>query len=170
MAEDQNPTVRINTSMGSFTAELWPGETPVTVANFLDYVEKGHYAGTIFHRVIDGFMIQGGGMTADMRQKPTGAPIKNEASSNVPNKRGTLAMARTSDINSATSQFFVNLVDNGFLDHRDDSPAGFGYCVFGRVTDGMDVVDKIASVNTTSQGPYEDVPAETITIESVEKL
>jgi cyclophilin family peptidyl-prolyl cis-trans isomerase len=170
MAEDQNPTVRINTSMGSFTAELWPGEAPVTVANFLDYVEKGHYAGTIFHRVIDGFMIQGGGMTADMRQKPTGAPIKNEASSNVPNKRGTLAMARTSDINSATSQFFVNLVDNGFLDHRDDSPAGFGYCVFGRVTDGMDVVDKIASVNTTSQGPYEDVPAETITIESVEKL
>jgi cyclophilin family peptidyl-prolyl cis-trans isomerase len=170
MAETPNPTVKINTSMGSFTAELWPDEAPTTVDNFLNYVEQGYYAGTIFHRVIDAFMIQGGGMTPDMRQKPTGAPVKNEAAANVPNKRGTLAMARTSDINSATSQFFVNLVDNGFLDHRDDSPAGFGYCVFGRVTDGMDTVDKIAQVNTTSQGPYEDVPAETITIESVEKL
>jgi cyclophilin family peptidyl-prolyl cis-trans isomerase len=170
MSETNATKVEINTSLGSFTAELWPDKAPKTVENFLAYARKGHYDGTIFHRVIDGFMVQGGGMTPDMRQKATQEPVKNEASSEVPNDRGTLAMARTSQIHSATSQFFVNLVDNGFLNHRDQSPQGFGYCVFGKVTDGMDVVDKIAKVQTTSHGPYEDVPAEPVLIESVQEV
>jgi cyclophilin family peptidyl-prolyl cis-trans isomerase len=167
MTESNASKVEIQTSMGTFTAELWPDKAPKTVENFLSYVQRSFYDGTVFHRVIDGFMIQGGGMTPDMRQKPTEQPVENEASADVPNDRGTLAMARTSQIHSATSQFFVNLVDNGFLNHRDQSPEGFGYCVFGKVVDGMDVVDGIAGVETTSQGPYEDVPAETVVIESI---
>ena len=134
------------------------------VENFLSYVKSGHYVKTIFHRVIPGFMIQGGGLTADMEQKPTQAPIKNEAANGGSNKRGTIAMARTGVIDSATCQFFINTVDNDFLDHQDNSPRGFGYCVFGHVVEGMDVVDKIEKVATGSKAGHDDVPVETVTI------
>ncbi len=159
-----NPAVTIETSMGNITTELWAGQAPATVENFLKYVDAGHYNGLVFHRVIAGFMIQGGGMTADLKSKPVLKPIKNEASADRPNSRGTLAMARTSDIHSATSQFFINLVDNDFLDHRDETSAGFGYCTFGKVTGGMEVVEAIAKVRTTSQGHYDDVPATPVEI------
>jgi peptidyl-prolyl cis-trans isomerase B (cyclophilin B) len=139
------------------------------VANFLRYTDEKFYDGTIFHRVIKDFMIQGGGMTADMRPKRPHAPIKNEARADVPNKRGTLAMARTSELDSATSQFFINHKDNPGLDHKDNTPQGFGYCVFGKVIDGMDVVDKIASVRTKTVGGHRDVPAEPVTIKSVRR-
>lgn len=157
----------IETSMGSITLELDDAKAPVTVKNFLDYAACGHYDGTIFHRVIDGFMIQGGGFTKDMNQKPTKAPIRNEAANGLANRRGTIAMARTSVVDSATCQFFINLVDNGFLDYRGPAPQTFGYCVFGTVTDGMDVVDKIAKVRTGFAGPHQNVPEEPIVIKKV---
>ena len=157
----------IETSMGSITLELDAAKAPVTVKNFCDYAKGGHYNGTIFHRVIDGFMIQGGGFTAAMDQKPTNAPIKNEATNGLSNARGTIAMARTQVVDSATSQFFINLTDNTFLDHRAPDPRGFGYAVFGKVTDGMDVVDKIAKVKTRSVDYYENVPEEAVTIRKV---
>ena len=144
--------VRLTTEMGDIELELFDKETPVTVRNFLDYVKSGHYNGTIFHRVIDGFMIQGGGMDADMNELDTEPPIKNEAHLSPSNKRGTIAMARTNVIDSATAQFFINLVDNDFLDHRSKTPSGYGYCVFGKVTKGMNVVDKIAKVETAPYG------------------
>ncbi len=164
-----NPTVVIETSEGTITAELWADRAPKTVENFLAYADKNFYDDTIFHRVIDGFMIQGGGMTENMKRKDTDAPIPNEASANQPNDRGTLAMARTSDVNSATSQFFINLQDNDFLNHADETPRGFGYCAFGQVTDGMDVVDAIGQVETTSQAGHDDVPAKTVRITSVRR-
>ena len=157
----------IETSMGSITVELDDAKAPVTVKNFLDYAASGHYDGTIFHRVIDGFMIQGGGFTKAMDQKPTKAPIKNEASNGLTNKRGTIAMARTMVVDSATSQFFINLVDNDFLNFRAPTPQYYGYAVFGKVTDGMDVVDKIAKVKTGFAGPHQNVPEEPVVIKKV---
>ena len=157
----------IETSMGSITVELDDAKAPVTVKNFLDYAKSGHYDGTIFHRVIDGFMIQGGGFTKAMDQKPTKAPIKNEAANGLTNKRGTIAMARTMVVDSATSQFFINLVDNDFLNFRAPTPQYYGYAVFGKVTDGMDVVDKIAKVKTGFAGPHQNVPEEPVVIKKV---
>jgi len=163
-------TVRLNTTMGAITLELDEAKAPITVKNFLDYVNSDFYAGTIFHRVINGFMIQGGGLTADMTDKPTNAPIKNEADNGLKNKRGSVAMARTPDPHSASSQFFINVNDNDFLDFKAQTPQGWGYCVFGEVTEGMDVIDKIKGVATTNRGGHQDVPADVITIESVEEL
>ena len=160
----------IETSMGSITLELDDAKAPVTVANFLDYAKEGHYDGTIFHRVIDGFMIQGGGFTKAMDQKPTKDPIKNEAANGLLNKRGTIAMARTMVVDSATSQFFINLVDNDFLNFRAPTPQFFGYAVFGKVTDGMDVVDKIAKVKTGNSGMHQNVPEEPVVIKKVHVL
>jgi len=154
----------LSTRLGDIVIELYSDKAPVTAENFLSYVQDGFYEGTIFHRVIPGFMIQGGGMTEDMKQKPTRSPIKNEASNGLSNKRGTLAMARTQNPNSATSQFFINLTDNTFLD---SSPRGIGYAVFGAVVEGMETVDKIAAVPTGKRGMYDDVPREPIVIESV---
>ena len=154
------------TSLGDFTVELWTDKAPVTVANILKYVDAGFYDGLTFHRVIPGFVIQGGGMTPDMQQKKTNPPIKNECKNGERNLRGTLSMARTNDPNSATSQFFVNLVDNRSLDF--DGPYG-GYAVFGKVTAGMDVVDKIAKVQTRNAGMHQNVPAEPIIIKSVKR-
>jgi cyclophilin family peptidyl-prolyl cis-trans isomerase len=164
MPPTPNPKVILTTSLGALTVELLADKAPVTVQNFLAYLDAGFFDGTIFHRVIPGFMVQGGGFTPDMRQKPTRAPIKNEADNGVKNARGTLAMARTSDINSATAQFFVNLTDNTFLDHggRD-----FGYAVFGRVAARMDVVDAIAKVKTGHKGAHGDVPVEPVVIQRV---
>ena len=157
----------IETSMGTITVELDDAKAPVTVMNFIEYVKSGHYDGTIFHRVIDGFMIQGGGFTKDMNQKETRAPIKNEAANGLKNARGTLAMARTMVVDSATSQFFINLVDNEFLDYRGPDPRMFGYAVFGKVTDGMEVVDRIAKVKTGFAGPHQNVPEEPVIIRKV---
>lgn len=157
--------VLMNTSLGDITIELEADRAPVTVENFLNYIEKGFYDGTIFHRVIPGFMIQGGGMTSSMSEKNTDSPIKNEAKNGLLNMRGTLAMARTQDKDSATSQFFINLSDNHFLDH---GARDFGYAVFARVVEGMDVVDKIASVETGRHGFHEDVPKEQVLINKVE--
>lgn len=162
-----NTTVVIETSMGPIEAEIWADKTPVSAANFLAYVDEKYYDGTIFHRVIDGFMIQGGGMTQDMKEKTPHAPIKNEASAELQNKKGTLAMARTMDIHSATSQFFINTVDNEFLNHKGKSPDKYGYAVFGTVTKGMDVVEKIAKVSTKNHGFHQDVPVETVLIKSI---
>jgi cyclophilin family peptidyl-prolyl cis-trans isomerase len=159
--------IEFKTSKGSFKVQLFDKQAPVSVENFLRYVDEGFFDGTIFHRVIPGFMIQGGGMTADMNDKDNHDPIKNEATNGLKNKRGTLAMARTSDINSATSQFFINLVDNDFLDNK---PGNYGYAVFGRVDSGMDVVDAIAAVKTGNKGRYQDVPTETIAIESAKRV
>lgn len=156
--------LKIETSHGSMEVELFEDKAPITVKNFLAYVEQGFFDDTVFHRVIPNFMIQGGGFTADMKQKKTADPIANEAKNGLSNKRGTLAMARTSDINSATAQFFINLSDNTFLDH---SERDFGYAVFGEVTSGMEVVDKIAAVKTGRKGMHSDVPQETVTITSV---
>ena len=153
--------------MGSITVELDDEKAPISVKNFLDYAASGHYDGTIFHRVIDGFMIQGGGFTKAMDQKPTKAPIKNEAANGLTNKRGTIAMARTMVVDSATSQFFINLVDNDFLNFRAPTPQYYGYAVFGKVTDGMDVVDRIAKVKTGFAGPHQNVPEEPIVIKKV---
>lgn len=157
----KNPVVVMVTSMGTIEMELYPDKAPITVKNFLGYVKKGHYNGTIFHRVIKTFMVQGGGMTADMKEKSTGAGIKNESGNGLKNDRGMVAMARTSDPNSATAQFFINVVDNGFL-NKDQARDGVGYAVFGKVIKGMDVVDKIRDVPT---GPG-DVPTKTVTIKS----
>jgi cyclophilin family peptidyl-prolyl cis-trans isomerase len=150
------------TTLGSFEVELFEKEAPVSAKNFQDYVEEGFFDGIIFHRVIPGFMIQGGGFEPGMKQKKTRAPIKNEATNGLKNKRGTLSMARTNDINSATAQFFVNLVDNDFLDHA--GPANYGYAVFGKVTSGMDVIDKIAKVATTNRSGHQNVPASDVVI------
>ena len=158
-------TVKLDTSKGAIVLELDAAKAPKTVANFVEYVKAGYYDGLIFHRVIKGFMAQGGGVTADYQSKPTRPPIVNEAGNGLKNQRGTIAMARTGEVNSATGQFFINLVDNAFLDHRDDSPAGFGYCVFGRVVKGMDVVDAIAALPTGPGGPFgSDVPTQAVTI------
>jgi len=159
----------IETSKGTIKAELDEAKAPVTVENFLAYADEGHYDGTIFHRVIPNFMIQGGGMTPDMKQKPTKAPIKNEAGNGLTNQRGTLAMARTSVVDSATSQFFINTADNDFLNHRAKTPDAFGYAVFGKVTEGMDVVDAIEKVATGRKGPHDDVPTTPVVIESVRR-
>lgn len=159
--------VIIETSEGTVKARLFEKEAPETVKNFLAYVEKGFYDGTIFHRVIKGFMIQGGGFTPEMTQKPTDAPVRNEAANGLSNKKGTLAMARTQVIDSATSQFFINLVDNNFLDHRDSTPGGFGYCVFGEVTSGLDVVEAIGSVATGIRAGHRDVPVKPVQIISI---
>ncbi len=161
--------VIIKTSKGDIKVKLAADKAPLTVANFLAYAEAGHYDGTIFHRVIDGFMIQGGGFDKDMGQKPTKAPIKNEAANGLSNKRGTLAMARTAVVDSATAQFFINVKDNGFLDFRAPNPQGFGYCVFGEVVEGMDVVDQIKGVRTGVKAGMSDVPLETVEILSVTK-
>ena len=156
----------IETNLGNIELELDEKKAPLTVKNFADYARSGHYD-TIFHRVINGFMIQGGGFTADMNQKPTKEPIRNEAMNGLKNARGTIAMARTMVVDSATSQFFINLVDNSFLDFRNPSPQGFGYAVFGKVTKGMEVVDKIAKVQTGSRGMHQDVPVEPVVIKKV---
>jgi len=156
--------LKFNTSAGDFTVELFAKESPESTANFLKYVDDGHYDGTIFHRVIPGFMIQGGGFASGMEQKDTRPPIRNEATNGMENLRGTLAMARTSDIHSATAQFFINLVDNDFLNHQ---PGNYGYAVFGRVTSGMDVVDSIASVPTTRRRGHGDVPVDEVILHSV---
>ena len=157
----------METSMGTITLELNDEKAPETVKNFETYACDGHYDGTIFHRVIDGFMIQGGGFTKSMDQKPTREPIRNEAMNGLKNARGTIAMARTMVVDSATSQFFINLVDNDFLDFQAPTPQGFGYAVFGKVVDGMDVVDKIAKVRTGNAGPYQNVPEEAVVIKKV---
>jgi cyclophilin family peptidyl-prolyl cis-trans isomerase len=164
-----DPVVIIETSMGTIRAELWPAKAPKTVANFLRYVDEEFFDGLVFHRVIPGFMIQGGGLTAEMSNKPAHKPIKNEAATDVGNDRGTLAMARTGVVDSATAQFFINLVDNATLNHRNETAAGFGYCVFGKVLAGMETVDAIAKVETTSRGGHQDVPAETVTIQSIRR-
>ena len=157
----------METSMGTITLELDDAKAPETVANFVQYAKDGHYDGTIFHRVIDGFMVQGGGFTKDMNQKETREPIRNEAMNGLKNLRGTIAMARTMVVDSATSQFFINLVDNSFLDFQNPTPQGFGYAVFGKVVDGMDVVDQIAKVKTGFSGPHQNVPEEAIVIKKV---
>jgi len=159
-----NPMVILKTSKGDITLELFEKEAPETVANFLAYVDSGFYKGTIFHRVIEGFMIQGGGFTRDMNQKPTRAPIKNEAANGLKNARGTLAMARTQDPNSATAQFFINVVSNDFLDFRSPDPRGIGYCVFAKVVSGLEVVDAIKGVATGDRGMHQNVPVEPVEI------
>jgi len=160
-----NPVVTLETSMGNIKIELYPEKSPVTVKNFIDYVEAKHYDGLIFHRVIPNFMIQGGGFEPGMKERKTKAPIANESKNGLENKRGTLAMARTSEPNSASSQFFINVVDNGFLD-RAKSRDGVGYCVFGKVIEGMEVVDKMKTVKTGRSGPHGDVPEEDIIIKT----
>ena len=159
-----NPSVVIKTSLGVIEAELFQDKAPISVKNFLEYVKKGHYKETIFHRVIDGFMIQGGGFDKNLKEKSVGAPIKNEAGNGLKNEVGTLAMARTDVVDSATAQFYINVADNSFLDHRDESNAGFGYAVFGKVTSGMPVVNKIKAQKTGNRGPLEDVPVEPVVI------
>ena len=155
--------IRFETSLGDITIELFDDDAPVSAKNFRDYVEEGHFDGTVFHRVIPGFVIQGGGLEQDMSTKPTRAPISNEAGNGLKNQRGTLSMARTNDPDSATSQFFVNLVDNAFLDR---GPNGDGYAVFGCVTEGMDIVDKIAKVKTGNKGMHQDVPLEPVVVKA----
>ena len=160
-------TVKMETSMGDITLELDGDNAPETVANFVEYANAGFYDGTIFHRVIAGFMIQGGGFDGDMKQKDTSAPIKNEADNGLKNDTGTIAMARTPDPNSATAQFFINVKDNGFLNHTAPTAQGWGYAVFGKVTDGMDVVHAIEKVDTTMRAGMQDVPSETVVINKV---
>jgi len=165
-----NPMVEMETSEGIIKIELWSDKAPITVNNFLSYVDEGFYDGTIFHRVIAGFMIQGGGLSSDMKEKKGHTPIKNEATAELKNTRGTIAMARTGVVDSATAQFFINVVDNDSLNHRDSTARGYGYAVFGKVVEGMDVVDKIRKVQTTTRGPYQDVPATPVVIKSVKRL
>jgi peptidyl-prolyl cis-trans isomerase A (cyclophilin A) len=159
--------IRFETSLGDFTVELFEKDAPLSVANFLSYIDAEFFDGTIFHRIVPGFVIQGGGFTEDMTQKKTQPPVKNEADNGLKNARGSLSMARTSDINSATSQFFVNLKDNDFLDH---SRGNFGYAVFARVTEGMEVIDKIAAVETGRKRGFDDVPVEAVIMKSVRRL
>jgi cyclophilin family peptidyl-prolyl cis-trans isomerase len=168
-AKGGKPVVTLTTSLGVIELELDSDKAPITVKNFLDYVDAGFYDGTIFHRVIPGFMIQGGGFDTKFSQKPTRAQIKNEATNGLVNKRGTVAMARTNVVDSATAQFFINLKDNDFLNHSSPDPRGYGYAVFGHVTKGMDVVDKIAAVETGSRGPHGDVPKQDVLIESAKR-
>ncbi|MFJ4327879.1 peptidylprolyl isomerase [Streptomyces tricolor] len=163
-------TVELNTSAGRIVLELNDAEAPKTAENFLAYVRKGHYDGTIFHRVINGFMIQGGGFTPDMQQKPTDAPIQNEADNGLKNDNYTVAMARTSDPHSATAQFFINVSDNAFLNYSAKTPTGWGYAVFGKVTEGQDVVDAIKGVKTGSRAGHQDVPTEPVVIESAKVI
>lgn len=161
------PIVKMSTNKGEIIIELNAQEAPISTENFLTYVRDGFYEQTIFHRVIPNFMIQGGGFTPDMVQKKTRAEVKNEAHNGLKNLRGTLAMARTQVVDSATSQFFINLVDNAFLNHQGKTPNGYGYAVFGRVTEGMEIVDKIAKVATGTYGHHQDVPQEAVVIEAV---
>jgi peptidyl-prolyl cis-trans isomerase B (cyclophilin B) len=163
----ENPVVCISTSAGDFWAEIFADKAPVSADNFLAYVKEGFFDGLIFHRVIPRFMIQGGGFDSNMQQKKTKAPIKNEAGNGMKNTTGTLAMARTNVVDSATSQFFINVADNDFLDHKNNSAEGYGYAVFGRVTNGMDVVQKIEKVRTGSKGLHQDVPVEPVVIQSI---
>jgi len=160
--------VRLNTSLGTITLELDSAKAPLTAANFVEYVAAGHYHNTVFHRVIDGFMIQGGGFEPGMKQKPTRAPIRNEADNGLKNSAYTVAMARTSDPHSASAQFFINVADNDFLDFRAATSNEYGYCVFGRVVQGQDVVDKIRKVTTGTRGFHRDVPMEDVLITSAE--
>lgn len=169
-AQSPSPRVAVKTSMGTFTIELHEKEAPETVRNFLAYVDEGFYAGTIFHRVIEDFMIQGGGLDREMSRKKTRDPIANEAMNKLKNRAGTVAMARTSAPNSATSQFFVNVVDNPMLDYRDTSAEGIGYCVFGKVVEGMEVVEKIRSVPTGVKNGMRDVPTTPVVIESITRV
>jgi len=159
--------IRFETTLGDFTVELFEKDAPLSVANFLRYIDEGFFDGTIFHRIVPGFVIQGGGFNEDMTQKRTQPPVKNEADNGLKNKRGTLSMARTNDINSATSQFFVNLKDNDSLDH---SRGNFGYAVFARVAQGMDVIDKIAAVSTGRRRGFDDVPGEAVIMKSVRRM
>ncbi|MBM4258342.1 MAG: peptidyl-prolyl cis-trans isomerase [Deltaproteobacteria bacterium] len=161
------PVLVLSTSMGDIKIALYEKEAPETVKNFLAYVNDKFYDGTVFHRVIPGFMIQGGGFTPDMQQKPTKSPVKNEAANGLKNEVGTLAMARTPDPHSATAQFFINVKNNDFLDYKDSSMQGFGYCVFGKVVEGMDIVRKIELVKTANKGGHQNVPIDAITINSV---
>ena len=165
-----NPMVEFDTTKGKMIIELYPDKAPVTVKNFLAYVDAGFYDDTIFHRVIPNFMIQGGGFTADMKQKPTNAPIKNEADNGLENLRGTLAMARTPDPDSATGQFFINSVDNDFLNFKSKTPQGWGYAVFGKVVEGLEVVDAISAVETGNRAGHGDVPIEPIVVNSAKRL
>jgi peptidyl-prolyl cis-trans isomerase B (cyclophilin B) len=163
-AERSHPLVKLETSMGDITLELYPDKAPGTVANFLEYVKAGFFNGTVFHRVISTFMIQGGGLDAQLNKKPTRAPIKNEADNGLANDAYTVAMARTGDPNSATAQFFINVANNAFLNHTAKTPQGWGYAVFGKVVKGKEVVDKIKAVPTATKGMYENVPVEPVTI------
>ncbi len=163
-------SVQMETSAGTLRIELDDEKAPLSVANFLEYANKGHFDGTVFHRVIKGFMVQGGGFEVGMKQKPTGAPIRNEANNGLKNRKYTLAMARTSDPHSATAQFFINTVDNDFLDFRAENAQGWGYAVFGRVVEGMDVVDAIEKVKTGRKGFHDDVPVEDVVIKRVTEL
>ena len=160
--------VKLTTSMGPIVLELDEAKAPVTVENFVKYVQAGHYNGTIFHRVIDGFMVQGGGFTRDMQQKPVQSPIKNEGANGLKNRNYTVAMARTGVRDSATSQFFINVKDNDFLDYSGESPQGWGYAVFGKVVEGQDTVDKIKKVATGNAGPHQNVPTTAVVIEKAE--
>lgn len=169
-SKGKNPKVAFKTTMGNIQLELFPAKAPLTVGNFLAYVNSGFYDGVIFHRVIPNFMIQGGGFTPGMKKKPTKPPIKNEAGNRLANKRGTIAMARTNEINSATSEFFINVVNNAHLDHQNNSADGFGYCVFGRVIKGMDVVDQIARTKTHVVPPFTDVPVDDVVIISAKQI
>ena len=166
-AEAKNPTLVLETSLGNVKVELFQKEAPISVKNFLDYAKSGFYNGTVFHRVIPGFMIQGGGFTPDLAQKATKPPIKNEAANGLKNLRGTLAMARTNVVDSASSQFFINVANNDFLNHREGGPAVYGYAVFGKVIAGMDVVDKIAATQTGMQSGMGDVPVTPVVIKNV---
>ena len=163
-----NPLVELKTSAGPIVLELYPEKAPKSVANFLEYVKAGFYDGLIFHRVIDGFMIQGGGMNARMEEKTTRGPIENEARNGLRNDAGTIAMARTQDPHSATAQFFINVADNDFLNFKAENVQGWGYCVFGRVSEGMDVVNKIKGVKTGTSGFHQDVPKEDVVIQRAE--
>jgi cyclophilin family peptidyl-prolyl cis-trans isomerase len=164
-----NPHVVIETSMGQIEIELFQEQAPISTKNFLEYVEKGFYNGTIFHRVINNFMIQGGGFNKDMSQKPTAAPIKNEATNGLKNEKYTLAMARTSVVDSATAQFFINVKDNDFLNHSSPTPQGYGYAVFGKVVSGQDVVDKIRAVPTGTKAGMQDVPSTVVEIKTAKR-
>lgn len=165
-ANQPNPMIKLTTNMGEITIEMYADKAPETVKNFVSYVESGFFDGLIFHRVIPGFMIQGGGFAPDMNQKETGAPIQNEADNGVKNEIGTIAMARTGDPHSATAQFFINLVDNDFLNHTGKNPQGWGYAVFGKVSEGLDVVESIGKVDTGRVAGYSDVPVESVIIQS----
>jgi peptidyl-prolyl cis-trans isomerase B (cyclophilin B) len=156
--------IKLETNFGDITIELDSEKAPLTAKNFLEYVNSGYYDNTLFHRVIDGFMVQGGGFEPGMKQKPTRSPIQNEAANGLKNEKYTIAMARTSDVHSATAQFFINVADNASLNYTSSTPRGFGYCVFGRVVDGKDVVDKIRKVKTGSRGGHQDVPLEDVVV------
>ncbi|MCL1940021.1 MAG: peptidylprolyl isomerase [Desulfovibrionaceae bacterium] len=165
-----HPMILVETSSGDILVELFPDKAPATVANFLQYVDDGFYSGTIFHRVIKDFMIQGGGLTMRMEEKPTRPPVQNEAANGLKNVRGALAMARASDPHSAAAQFFINTVDNPELDHTAPDPDGFGYCVFGQVADGLDVVDKIAKAKVKAQGEHETLPVDSVVITGMSRF